>query len=380
MHIGIFTHNYPRTANDRRDAGIFLYDFAHELSKKASVFVLCPDFLGEKENYKDVPVTWFKWSGGDKKLGSWNALSPQSLVSFVDLIKTGNKAAQEFVKKNKIDFCLAAWAIPSGIFTNSIKSKLGIPYATWSLGSDINQYIKFPILRQLIKFSLTNASIRFVNSYALRDKIQAFTGKNSRFLPAITRFETARVKPENLPKDKFNFLFVGRLEKVKGPDILLNAVGHLAKKRNNFAVYIVGSGGMEEKLKKKTNFLNISDKIFFLGQKGAQEVASLMLASDCLIISSRNESLPLVLIEASRTGLPIIATNVGDCARLINDYGIGLLVHRTEPKELVKVMEKALVEDKNFKKNYGKGTKKLSRDFALKNSVNQFLQEVRNSI
>jgi glycosyltransferase involved in cell wall biosynthesis len=377
MRIAILTHNFPKNSSDRQDAGILIYDFAVELSKKAEVFVLCPNFAGEKEKFKDITVEWFSWKGGDKKLGSINTLDPRSLMSLASLISNGRKITKDFVKRNNIDFCLAAWAFPAGLFAEVAKDSLKVPYATWSLGSDINQYAKKPILKQIIKKTLRKADFRFANSYALCQKIEDLTCLESNFLPGITRLDAHKITKIKTDKNKFNFLYVGRLEMVKGPDVMIDACKILAKKNKNFTLSIIGPGSMTDTLKQEIKDSNLDKNVFFLGQKGASEIASYMSVHDSLIVPSRSESLPLVIIEAAKMGLPIIATKVGDCARLIDTYEVGIAVDSANPEALSKAMDTAIKEGSNFKKKAQPGLKKISADFILENSVKQFLKYIQ---
>lgn len=377
MRIGILTHNYPKTSTDRKDAGIFLYDFAQELSKKAEVYVLAPNFSGEKEDYKKVPVTWFDWAGGDTKLGNWSLFNPKALLNFLSLLRKGNDATVNFVNKNKIDFLLACWALPSGVFASYAKTKVGVPYATWSLGSDINSYAKIPILKGLIKSALRNANIRFANSYLLADEVSKLSGKKGDFLPAISNFTTTAIKPMKLDNNKFNFLFVGRLEKVKGPDILIEACKILKEDFENFNLYIIGPGSMETLLKEEVSKGNLTGNINFLGRQGAKEIAAYMLGADCLVIPSRSESLPLVLIEAAKSSLPIIASNVGDCQLVVSKYNIGQVVEKDSISDLSRAMLEASKKGKSYRGRYKKGLMRVSEDFVLSKSVDLLIQKIK---
>ncbi len=375
MRIGILTHNFPRNSKDRQDAGIFLYDFAKELSKKHEVFVLCPNFKGEKEKFKDVSVTWFDWSGGDQKLGNFKIYDPKSLWNFLSLMYQGTKIAPKFAKKNKLDFCIAAWAFPSGVFAAAIKKDLKIPYATWSLGSDINQYAEKAIFKQIILSVLKNANIRFSNSYAICEKVEALSGKNCEFLPAITNFEHKNIEKPNISNRYFNFLYVGRLEIVKGPDILIDASKKLFKQNKKFRLYVIGPGSLDTQLQQEAQKAKLKNNVIFLGQQGAREIAGYMSVSDFLVIPSRNESLPLVMIEAAKMGLPMIATKVGDCAKVIADYNIGISVERENSSALARAMGKVIKEKKQRK--FKAGLVRLTEDFVLKNSVKQFMSYIK---
>lgn len=374
MRIGLITHNYPATTTERKDAGIFLYDFAQELSKKHDVFVLTPSFEGKKEKFKNVPVTYFSWRGGKSKLGEFKITSPTSAIQFVSLIKEGRTATVNFVNKNQIDFLIAAWAFPSGDFAHFAHQKTNVPYAVWTLGSDMNKYIRYPILKQLITQSLKTADFRFANSQALVRKVQQVTGRSCNFLPAVTNLLAAKTpvtKPKNTP---FTFLFVGRLESVKGPDILLDAIERLPS--GNWQVKVGGDGTLERKLKAQAEKSVHPNKIQFLGRLDGQQVITHMQQADCLVVPSRNESLPLVIIEAARAGLPVIASNVGDCNHIIEQYRVGFVVKPEDSESLARKMKKVL-ETKGFKKRFQKGTQELSADYTQVKVVAQFNNYVK---
>lgn len=378
IRIGILSHNYPTYSQERKDAGIFIYDFAQELSKYADVFVFCPDFEGKKQSYKKVPVTWFHWGGGKEKFGDWKVLDPFSIWKFTRLILIGARECIKFVKKNKIDFILASWLVPAGIYAWEVKRKLNIPYASWSLGSDINKYAKYPVLGFLLKKILRESDVRFANSYALIDKVKNISQKNCQFLPAITSIEQvikrSQKKGFNHQK-KFSFLFVGRLERVKGPDILLEAARILKDSSNDFSIQILGDGSLMQELKDYVKSQNLSEEVNFHGWAEEDTVASYMKASDCLVLPSRSESLPLVILEAAKFYLPVIATDVGDCKRLISDYNIGMCVARENPGDLALAMTRMIKKDRN--KFSGGDFSKINKDFAQSNAVKIFLESIK---
>jgi len=376
MTIGILTHNYPINSKERKDAGIFVYDFANELAKHAEVSVFCPDFGGKKEIYKNVPVTWFDWGGSKTKFGNWPVFSPFSIFNFFKLLFIGSAKAEEFVKKNKIDLCLAAWVIPSAIFALWVKVRLGVSYFVWILGSDVNKYAKLPILRQLATVSLRKADRRFANSYWLIDIIEKISGEKCDYMDAITNFNVEEVKPRELNKNIFNFLFVARLEKVKGPDVLINACIELKKVRSDFRLHILGDGSMRNMLEKIIEKNGLEHNIYFYGNASKDDVASFMKAADCLIVASRTESIPLVMVESARVGLAVISTDVGDCRRVISKYNIGYVVKNEDPIDMSEAMHRVVEEGKSFKEKRYKGLMQLSKDRSQKVAVGTFLSKV----
>lgn len=375
--VAIFTHNYPITSSDRRDAGNFVHAFAHELANHVDVFVFCPDFGGKKEHYKKVPVTWFDWGGPKVKFGNWPLFSPISVYNFFKLIIVGSQEAEKFVKRNKIDYCLSCWVIPSAFYALWLNLKFKIPYSVWILGTDANKYAKLPILRQLSILSLRRADNRFANSYWLINSVKKLSGKNCLYMDAITNFSVEKVSAKKLDKKVFNFLFVGRLEKIKGPDILIKACEYLKSKRTDFRLYILGDGSMRSELQEAVRRAGIKDKVEFYGNAGREVVAEYMKGADCLIVASRMESIPLVMIEAARVGLPTISTDVGDDKRVINKYKVGYVSKKEDAKSMSLAMLKAMKESKNFKRKRSSGLRKLANSRSQKVSVATLLSRIK---
>jgi glycosyltransferase involved in cell wall biosynthesis len=218
---------------------------------------------------------------------------------------------------------------------------------------------------------MKQASNLFANSFKLCEKVSEISKKECLFLPAITDFKLKKVKTPNIDKRRFNFLYVGRLEPVKGPDILIEAVRILSKQNKKFTINILGDGSMGTSLKEKT--VDLKDYVKFFGWANEETVGGFMKTCDCLIIPSRNESLPLVMIEAAKVSLPVIAADVGDCKRMIKKYQLGLTFTKEDAKGLSNAMLKIMT--KNI---YRKNSKfqELTRNFSQRKAVNFLLSEI----
>lgn len=164
------------------------------------------------------------------------------------------------------------------------------------------------------------------------------------------------------------FLYVGRLEKIKGIDILIKALDKLDKKYlGNWTLDVLGNGSLMRRFRS-------NDFIKFHGWADKKRVANFMKLSDCLIVPSRSESLPLVLLEAGRFALPVIAANVGDCPYLIKRYNIGLVFEKGNINSLAGRLEILLRNGKKIFKNARFSD--LEKDFSLEGSVKRFLSEI----
>ena len=129
-------------------------------------------------------------------------------------------------------------------------------------------------------------------------------------------------------------LFVGRLSKVKGPDVLLNAMKDVFKKHENAVLVIVGSKWFHDDriddygLHLRSLAEHLGDKkVVFTGFVPPPDIPSIFLIGDLFVCSSQwQEPLARVHYEAMGAGLPVITTNRGGNAEII-DHGVnGILI------------------------------------------------------
>ena len=118
--------------------------------------------------------------------------------------------------------------------------------------------------------------------------------------------------------------FVGRLSPEKGIGYLLRAVGNLVKDREDVCALIVGDGEQAEGLRSEAQALQIADRVIFTGNRS--DTPTLYAAMDVFVLPSLQEAFPMVILEAMASGVPVVATRVGDVAEIIEPGRTGLLV------------------------------------------------------
>ena len=117
-------------------------------------------------------------------------------------------------------------------------------------------------------------------------------------------------KVDNFKKNKPYILFVGRLNFIKGPDILLEAFNSIADEIPQYnLIFAGGDCGMEKKLKKEAKNSRFAERIHFIGFISGQEKNNLYKNADLLVIPSRSEAMSLVVLEAALHGLESIFTD-----------------------------------------------------------------------
>ena len=151
---------------------------------------------------------------------------------------------------------------------------------------------------------------------------------------------------ERKTKNVFTFLFVGRLSEVKNIELLLDGMNYLKTKLYSFECFIVGDGEQKERLMEITDNYGLVDCVHFVGFK--DDVSSYMKKADLLLVTSRMEGIPLVIIEAFANKLPVLASRVGGIKEIITDELNGILFDVNNPSEFYQKLEEIIKEQKNL--------------------------------
>jgi glycosyltransferase involved in cell wall biosynthesis len=128
------------------------------------------------------------------------------------------------------------------------------------------------------------------------------------------------------PPKKGRFLFVGRLEAVKGVDVLLRAFARARRHCPDITLTILGDGSQHDALRRLALRLDVSTATQFRGRVGPQQVLDALVDCDVLAIPSVwPENLPTVALEAMGVGRAILGSRVGGIPELVCDGVNGLL-------------------------------------------------------
>lgn len=155
-------------------------------------------------------------------------------------------------------------------------------------------------------------------------------------------------------------------EPKKGIKFLLEAARNLQKKID-FHLLLVGGGKDEERLKEMAGEMGV--KATFLGER--VDVAELLSVMDVFVLSSLYEGLPVSLLEAMASGLPVVVTNVGGMPEVVIDGETGFIV---EPGQVEQLSEsiKELLLDNNLRRRFGEsGFQRVKKNFSIEKTVDK---------
>ena len=200
----------------------------------------------------------------------------------------------------------------SNIFAIIIAKLIGIPVIIRSNASPegyLNNFLKIQIFKFFFKF----ADIILVNSFEFKKKIDKILNINSKIIynsvidkKTQLKLSSEKFKKYNLKPNCYKIVVIGRLVKQKDQITILKAL-NLLKKKLDFFVYIIGKGDRKNDLKKFCASKKLSNKIKFLGYK--KNIYPYLKWSNALILSSKYEGSPNVLIEAISMKKIVISSN-----------------------------------------------------------------------
>lgn len=161
--------------------------------------------------------------------------------------------------------------------------------------------------------------------------------------------------------------FIGRLSEEKGPDLFLQTVIPVLKKKQNVQAVLLGDGPQYSVLEAEIERHGLSAQIHLLGY---QENVNRWLAElSVLVISSRTEGTPMVLLEAMQAGVPVVAFSVGGIPDVIEHAKEGLLAQALNTQELSICVEKILENSELAKELSDNAKKRQAIHYDLANNA-----------
>ena len=135
---------------------------------------------------------------------------------------------------------------------------------------------------------------------------------------------------------------IGRLSPEKGHKTFLQAAKEVSSNRNHVKFLIVGDGPMREELRAEVARLNLEDHVIFTGFRN--DMPDMYALSDMMVNASTIEGLPMTILEAMASNVPVIATPVGGTPDVIKDGETGLLFDAHDVNALKTKIE-SLIDD-----------------------------------
>lgn len=158
-----------------------------------------------------------------------------------------------------------------------------------------------------------------------------------RFKPRTAEGRARARRTLDIAEDSVAIGFIARLVPVKNPELMIEAIAELGRARSDVCLVVAGDGPLRETLIDAAAMHGVELKM--LGWRA--DLDDVYMALDAVALSSRNEGLPVALIEAMASGVPVASTDVGGVADLFAEGELGELAE-ADPRSLAKAIESAI--------------------------------------
>ena len=249
---------------------------------------------------------------------------------------------------------------------------------------------RLPALRPFLDWSIESADLVTAISTATARAVAAYTSRPVHVIPFAAALEegggernaggdasgpadaraagprgteTARARP-------FRLLFVGRLVERKGVDVLVRALGVLGERRA-VTLTVIGEGPRAADIRATARRLGLDDRVTLAGRVDDAALRRAYLHADAFVLPAvvdekgDTEGLGVVLLEALRFGLPVIASRTGGIPDIVRDGETGWLVPPGDAAALAAAIETVAADPAEARRRVARGRVRLDAEFSL---------------
>jgi glycosyltransferase involved in cell wall biosynthesis len=196
-----------------------------------------------------------------------------------------------------------------------------------------------PFVDRIAQWALRRTDrVRVIDDFTKRlVRESGYEGPVDQFV-AFSDFAMFSEEPTVAPPNQPHVVFVGSLDGPKGLGVLIEAWALVAKQFPAARLSLVGAGPLLREIRDRIRNLQLEDRITLLGPISRPEVRRALDEASCLVLPSRSEGLPRVILEAMARARPVVATRVGGISEIVDDGRTGILVPSDDPRELASAL------------------------------------------
>lgn len=252
----------------------------------------------------------------------------------------------------------------------------GIPYSFTAHGSDLH------CDRHMLREKVADAEfVIAISEYNRRVILETCgSGVADRVHVVHCGVDTGAFRPRDGAPDAKRgparaILCIGILHPVKGQTYLIEACRLLAQRGVPFTCDFVGDGPDLAKLARQAEQAGIADRVHFRGRLTQEEIRDILRLGDVVAAPSvptrdgRREGIPVVLMEAMASGVPVVASRLSGIPELVEDGKTGLLIEPGDARGLALTLERLLGDPALRGRLGAAGRTKVEREFDLRGSA-----------
>jgi glycosyltransferase involved in cell wall biosynthesis len=277
------------------------------------------------------------------------------------------------IQKNGIGHIHCHFASHPALAGFIIRRLTGIPFSFTAHGSDLHVERRF--LNQKVREA---AFVVAVSAYN-KELIVRECGEDIRAKIHVIHCgvdpEVFRRLPHRVNQGPARMLCVASFEEVKGHEYLVEACGILRARGTPFVCDFVGDGPLRGAVENQIKQANLQEVIRIHGARSRPEIARMMSEADIMVLpsvptrSGKREGIPVVLMEAMASELPVVSSELSGIPELVDNGRTGLLAPPRDVGALADALQK-LLQDSEMRSRMGRlGREKILREFNLQRSV-----------
>lgn len=270
---------------------------------------------------------------------------------------------------------LAAWII---------HRLTGIPYSVTVHAHDI--YVEKAMLAGKLKDAAFISSISEFNRDYLIDRVDANLGAKIHIVRCGVLPENYRVEPRDRSTNTFELISIGSLQPYKGQKYLIAACEQLKKRGLPVHCRIIGGGELKAALAAQIAACGLDGCVELLGARTQDEVAALLPTADCYVQpsiitpSGKMEGIPVGIMEAMASGVPVVATRISGVPELVQDQRTGILVPPEDSAALADALERLYREPLLARELARRGQDLVFQQYNLHTNVQELSVLIENSL
>ena len=215
-------------------------------------------------------------------------------------------------------------------------------------GNDFSGFLRKTACKLVVRNARTVTTV--TENLATAMKNHGLKNDNYVVLPNVVNLDMFHISEKNNNPCKIIHIscFEDKSKNISG---LLESLKIIYDKGIDFQCKLIGEGMDLDLMKDKAKNLQLINKVSFTGLLQGQALADELSSGDFLVLSSNYENMPVVILEALASGLPVVSTNVGGIKEMIDDTK-GILVEPRNKEALAEAMIKMIETHKNYDANY----------------------------
>lgn len=266
---------------------------------------------------------------------------------------------------------LAHFTMPAGLVALRWHDDFGVPYAVVLHGADVpgHEPGRFRLLHPFMRVAARRVWRRASHVIAVSRELAGLarrTWADGEIKVIPNGVDTLRFHPLNGDREPgpLRLVLLSRLVHIKGIDVLLRALQGMPRPRLEACrVDVYGTGPEQRALEQAAASLVPSGRVSFHGVIRPEAVPAVLRKADMFVLPSRREGLPISLLEAMATGLPAVASSVGEVPEVIRDGENGLLVPADDTPALRNALL-TLMDDRQLRTRMGTAARRTAETYS----------------